>query len=633
VLSGATITFTWNNTGATAYALDVGTTVSGTNITTGSVGTATSKTVSGIPANGSTIYVRLSTSISGVWQFFDYTYTAATTVTKAAMISPAPSSVLSGATITFTWNNTGATAYALDVGTTVGGTNITTGSVGTSTSKGVSGIPVDGSTIYVRLSTSISGVWQFFDYTYTAFTAVTKAAMISPAPSSTLSGATVTFTWNNSGSSLYALDVGTTVGGTNITTGSVGAATSKTVSGIPVNGSTIYVRLSTNISGVWQFFDYTYTAATVVSKAVMVSPTPSSTLPGASVTFTWTNTGATQYALDVGTTVGGANISTGSTGTATSKTVTGIPTNGSVIYVRLWTTISGVPSANDYTYTAAAQNSPKAVMISPTPSATLTGSAIAFTWNQTTASDYWLEVGTSLGQTNLFTSDLGLATSKTLSALPLNGSTIYVRLWSYFSGGWQFNDYTYNAALTENPKAVIISPEPTYKLTGSTIRFLWNNSGASSYRLDAGTTFGGTNLLAGAAATLTSKTVAGIPLNGSTVYIRLWSLIGGVWQSNDYTYSAATVEDPKSYLVSPEPTSKLTASSVTFTRSNTGASSYWLDVGVQPGAGDLFAGTFNASTAQTVSNIPGGSRPIYVRLWTLLSSGWKYVEYTFTGPT
>ena len=632
VLTGASVTFTWTNTGATQYALDVGTTVGGTNITTGSVGTATSKTVSGIPVDGSTIYVRLSTNIAGVWQFFDYTYTAVTSVTKATMTSPVPSTTLSGATITFTWTNTGASQYALDVGTSVGGTSITSGSVGAVTSKTVNGIPVDGSTIYVRLSTNIAGVWQFFDYTYTAFTTVTKATMTSPVPSTTLSGAAVTFTWTSTGASQYALDVGTAPGGTNITTGSVGTATSKAVSGIPVNGIPIYVRLSTNIAGIWQFFDYTYTAATVVTKAVMISPTPSSTLPGATVTFTWTNTGSSQYSVDIGTAFAGNNITTGSVGTATSKTVSGIPTNGGTIYVRLWTTINGVPQGNDYTYTAASQNSPKAVMISPVPSTTLTGSAIRFIWNSTSASDYWLEAGTSIGQTNLFTADQGLATSKTLTSLPLNGSTIYVRLWSYFSGGWQFNDYTYTASGAENPKAVITSPEPSSKLTGSTIRFIWNNSGTAAYRLDVGTTFGSGNILTGTSASLTSKTVSGLPLNGSTVYVRLWSLVSGVWQSNDYTYIAATVEDPKSYLLSPEPSSKLTGSTVAFTRSNTGAASYWLDVSLQQGTGDIFAGTFNASTTLSVSNIPSGSRTIYVRLWTQLNSGWQWIEYTFIGP-
>jgi hypothetical protein len=30
-----------------------------------------------------------------------------------------------------------------------------------------------------------------------------------------------------------------------------------------------------------------------------------------------------------------------------------------------------------------------------------------------------------------------------------------------------------------------------------------------------------------------------LPTNGSTVYVRLWSLVGGVWQWNDYEYQAA----------------------------------------------------------------------------------------------
>ena len=32
--------------------------------------------------------------------------------------------------------------------------------------------------------------------------------------------------------------------------------------------------------------------------------------------------------------------------------------------------------------------------------------------------------------------------------------------------------------------------------------------------------------------------VAGLPTNGSTVYVRLSFLVGGVWQWNDYTYVA-----------------------------------------------------------------------------------------------
>jgi hypothetical protein len=30
--------------------------------------------------------------------------------------------------------------------------------------------------------------------------------------------------------------------------------------------------------------------------------------------------------------------------------------------------------------------------------------------------------------------------------LPTNGQPIYVRLWSWLNGAWQWNDYTYTAA-------------------------------------------------------------------------------------------------------------------------------------------------------------------------------------------
>ena len=37
----------------------------------------------------------------------------------------------------------------------------------------------------------------------------------------------------------------------------------------------------------------------------------------------------------------------------------------------------------------------------------------------------------------------------------------------------------------------------------------------------------------------TSQTVAGLPTGGSTIYVRLWTLLQGQWHYNDYTYKAA----------------------------------------------------------------------------------------------
>ena len=312
--------------------------------------------------------------------------------------------------------------------------------------------------------------------------------------------------------------------------------------------------------------------------------------------------------------------------------MSGIPTTGGSIFVRLWSNINGAWQGNDYTYTAATLTSPKAVMSSPAPSSTLTGSAIRFTWAATTASAYWLDVGTASGQANLATGSVGTATAKTVSGIPLNGSTIYVMLWSFFGGAWQKNDYTYTAAAAENPKAVMTWPEPSSTLPGSTVRFTWNASGAANYRLDVGTALGQTNLFTGTLGAVASKTVTGLPLTGITLYARLWSFISGAWQFNDYTYTASTVDDTKAQMLNPEPSSTLSTTTVVFTRTGTGASNYWLDAGVQPATGDIFAGSFASGTTLSVPNIPRGSRTIYVRVWTFLAGAWVANEYTYIGP-
>ena len=60
---------------------------------------------------------------------------------------------------------------------------------------------------------------------------------------------------------MYSLLVGTTaVGSSNIAYVSGTTATSALVSGLPSNGSKVYVRLNSLINGAWVFTDCTYTA-------------------------------------------------------------------------------------------------------------------------------------------------------------------------------------------------------------------------------------------------------------------------------------------------------------------------------------------------------------------------------------
>jgi hypothetical protein len=367
------------------------------------------------------------------------------------------------------------------------------------------------------------------------------AAMTSPAPGATLTGASVTFTWSaGSGAVAYWLDVGSAQGQANLFGQNVGLATSQTVNGLPTDGSTVYVKLWTLLGGTWQSSDSTYKSGGANTKAVMLLPAPTSVLSGASVTFTWSaaSVGAVAYWLDMGSVQGQGSIFGQNVALATSQTVNGIPTDGSTVYVKLWTLLGATWQFNDYTYKAAGGNS-KAAITSPVPGSGTGGSSVTFTWSAASgAVVYWLNVGTTSGSSNLYNQNEGLATSQTVTGLPTDGSTFYVRLWTGNTSGYQYNDYPFKASAGTN--AVMTAPAPASTLTGSTVTFTWSAaSGATSYWLDVGTVSGGFNLYTQGEGLLTSQTVTGLPTGGNTIYVRLWSAVGGMWQHSDYTYKAA----------------------------------------------------------------------------------------------
>ena len=136
-----------------------------------------------------------------------------------------------------------------------------------------------------------------------------------------------------------------------------------------------------------------------------------------------------------------------------------------------------------------------------------------------------------------------------MSNLPTNGSTVYVRLWTRFSAGWQYRDSTYRAATTTtvatttataSARAAITSPAPGSTLPGTSATFNWSaGTGALEYFFYAGTTQGANNIVGRSTGTARSLAVSNLPRGGGTVYVRLWTRLATGWQYTDYTFRAA----------------------------------------------------------------------------------------------
>src|SRR6185312_6341957 len=107
----------------------------------------------------------------------------------------------------------------------------------------------------------------------------------------------------------------------------------------------------------------------------------------------------------------------------TTTTISGIPNDGSTVYVQLRSLINGSWSTNTYSFLTQNQGS-KAAMTSPTSNSTLLGSRVTFTWNSSAAATgYWIDVNatcTGCGGT-VYSQNAGLTTSATVPNIPLSG--------------------------------------------------------------------------------------------------------------------------------------------------------------------------------------------------------------------
>lgn len=274
----------------------------------------------------------------------------------AQLTSPTLGSVLEPTVdtgVTFEWDAfAGASSYTLKLGSTAGDDDIYS-DIDSTTTRDVAkdDIPTDGSTIYVTLVTTVSGNDTRNTYTFLApgghrnlvlnkreLTAITYNQTTGPVHHANdadgLQMPSDTVMIPAGGYPPYAI-VPT---GEDPTNWSI--APNQVV--IPFwietdeNGDTYAVTeykndMWTNCGNPNAIYppDSTY--------AIMTSPTPDSQLGGTSTTIVWGSvTDALEYYLQVGDEPGGTVYFNASTTTSTSQGVSGLPEDGSLIYIRIW---------------------------------------------------------------------------------------------------------------------------------------------------------------------------------------------------------------------------------------------------------------------------------------------------------
>lgn len=188
-----------------------------------------------------------------------------------------------------------------------------------------------------------------------------------------------------------------------------------------------------------------------------------------------------------------------------------------------------------------AQTADAVVLIEPGVGSTLDSNEVTFEWSAGyQVSEYFLYLGTTTGANNMYGQSQGLNQSVTIPGLPTDGSPIHIRVWSLLPSGWVFIDTGVHATYP-GQKAVLTAPADGSTLQGTEVTLSWSpGTNALRYWLYLGRTSGAQDIFSQSQGLELSATVSGLPDNGRTIYIWLWSLLPGGWEFSEFAVTAST---------------------------------------------------------------------------------------------
>jgi len=318
--------------------------------------TDTSRPLTSFPNNGTTYYWRVRAYNSagwGLWSSTRYFVNGSTASVPGTptLSSPPNGATVSGTSITFSWNvPTGnPTKYHIQLSTS--STFVTTVASNdnvTGTSITGSGFPNNGSTYYWRVRAGNSVGWGSWSGIRSFVNGGVPAAptLSSPPNGATVSGTSITFSWNvpTGSPSKYHIQLSTSsTFATTFASSDNVSGTSITGNGFPNTGSTYYWRVRAYNSAGWGAWSGTrsFINGGVPAAPTLSSPANNAKLSDTSVTFKWNASAwATKYWLAVSSSSSfseDTRVFYGSVGAATSYTLK-LPRDGKTYY---WAVCAG----------------------------------------------------------------------------------------------------------------------------------------------------------------------------------------------------------------------------------------------------------------------------------------------------
>lgn len=281
------------------------------------------------------------------------------------------------------------------------------------------------------------------------------ATIASPANGATNVDPAAGFSWNSvSDAQAYYLYVGSAEGLNDVYNSGSLSPTVTSISRVPglQPNTTYFIRLWTEINGVWGKTDYVDSSFTTGFGTLAHLTQPANGAVNVSLTapITWNSVPNAQgYYLYIGTSVGAKDVWSYYTVQGTSVVPQNLA-NGRLYYARIWTEENNAWYYVDSTFSTSngSGGSTMAYLTAPLPGATNVDPYQAFAWNPVSgAQAYYIYVGSSPGATDIFNS--GPLIPSNTSWIPaglLGGQTYYIKFWTELNNTWYANSSSFSTA-------------------------------------------------------------------------------------------------------------------------------------------------------------------------------------------